>query len=171
MNDIIVAMKDKAVYTLKEAADFLSISYSTIKRLARNAGLPVFKVGRQWRIKIEDLERYITQTKRRGSLGQYRIYFKLQVLNRYKEDPRYYFEEQEFYGKFGLREEFYKKPDGSDSYLAALAEVVFQKVPLKGGVMAVCLNKNYYADTVAYVPDEYAHWHNYRIHTPQLNDK
>jgi excisionase family DNA binding protein len=53
MNDIIVAMKDKAVYTLKEAADFLSISYSTIKRLARNAGLPVFKVGRQWRIKIE----------------------------------------------------------------------------------------------------------------------
>jgi len=50
MNDIIVAMKDKAVYTLKEAADFLSISYSTIKRLARNAGLPVFKVGRQWRI-------------------------------------------------------------------------------------------------------------------------
>jgi len=164
--DTIGTMEKDSIFTLKEAAKYLKVSYRTIVTLAGNASMPFFKVGRQWRIKTEDLERYITQTKRRGSLGQYRIYFKLQVLNRYKEDPRYYFEEKEFYGKFGLREEFYKKPDGSDSYLSALAEVVFQKVPLKGGVMAVCLDKNYYADTVAYVPDEYAHWHNYRIHTP-----
>ena len=86
----------------------------------------------------------------------------------YKQDLRFYFEEKEFYGKFGLREEFYKKPDGTDSYKFVWAEIVFQKVPLKGGVLAVCLDNKYYSATVAAVPNEYAHWHNYRIHSPQL---
>ena len=146
----------------------LKVSYPTILRLVKNASLPFFKVGKQWRIKMDDLERYITQTKRRPALGQYRVYFKMQVLNRYKNDPRYFFEEKEFYGKFGLREEFYKKPDGSDSHLSALAEVVFQKVFLKGGVTAVCIDHDYYVQTIGVSFDEYSHWHNYRIHNPQL---
>ena len=40
--------------------------------------------------------------------------------------------------------------------------------PTPGGEMMVCLDADYYAKTVAGVPDEYSHWHNYRIHTPQV---
>jgi excisionase family DNA binding protein len=42
--------------TLAEAADYLDLPLSTLRRLARNGDIPAFKVGRQWRIRRELLE-------------------------------------------------------------------------------------------------------------------
>lgn len=161
-------MSDK-IYTLQEAAKYLKISYRSAQRLVQKRALPFFKVGHLWRIRVEDLERYITETKQRPFLGEHLIYFKMGVLNRYKKQAKYFFEEEQFSGRFGIRREYLPpNPEGAVMILNAIGDVRFQKAPLKGGVMAVCLNDDYYAKSVGQVSEEYAHWHNYRIHFPQL---
>jgi len=100
------------------------------------------------------------------------------VLNRYKSEPKYFFEEEQFSGRFGLRKEYFSKDVLVNAVLSKIANVFFQKAPTPssrggstsggGGEMMVCLDADYYAKTVAGVPDEYSHWHNYRIHGPLL---
>jgi len=161
----------RETYTLEQAAIFLNVSYRTVLRLVKKAALPAFRVGHQWRILKSDLATQIHETKRRPSLGQHKVYFKIQVLNRYKTEPKYFFEEEQFSGRFGLRKEYFTKDVVVNAVLSKIANVFFQKAPTPGGEMMVCLDADYYAKTVAGVPDEYSHWHNYRIHGPQLNDK
>lgn len=157
------------ILTLKEAAEYLRVGYQTMLRLAKKGKLPLFKVGGQWRIKKEDLERYITETKRRPFLGEHLVYFKMGVLNRYKKEAQYFFEEEQFSGRFGIRQEYLpQKPEAASITMNAIGDVRFQKVPLLGGDMAVCLNNDYYFKSVGRIPYEYAHWHNYRIHFPRL---
>ena len=146
----------------------LHISYRTGLKLAKNGSLPVFKVGNQWRIKAADLDQYIRQSKRQPSIGEHKVYFNLRVLNRYRDNPKYFFEESDLEGRFGLKAEFIHQGKDYDFVFEKIADVRFQKMPLKGGAMAVCLDSEYYAKTVAGVPDEYSHWHNYRIHYPNL---
>ena len=158
-------------YTVKEAAKYLKLSSKTVFRLIKKGALPFFRVGHQWRIKQEDLERQIQETKRRPALGEHFIYFKLGVLNRYKDEAKYWFEEEQFSGRFGIRREYApKNPEGAKITMDAIGNARFQKVALKDGVIAVCLEDDYYRKSVARIPDEYAHWHNYRIHNPQLQD-
>jgi excisionase family DNA binding protein len=162
----------KENYTLKEAAKFLNVSYRTILRLVKGSSLPVFRVGHRWRINRDDLAQYIRETKRRPSIGQWKVYFKMGVLNRYKKEAKYWFQEEEFSGRFGLRQQFW--PEGPEASLMtreAISDVRFEKVVMKGGVMAVCLDNDYYRKSVGRIPDEYAHWHNYRIHFPQLENE
>lgn len=53
--------------TFKEAADLLSVSERTIRRLVNRDELPVVKIGRAKRIAIKDLERLLEDKKvRRG---------------------------------------------------------------------------------------------------------
>ncbi|MBC8248123.1 MAG: helix-turn-helix domain-containing protein [Anaerolineales bacterium] len=43
------------VYTLREAAEYLKVSYSTMLRWVKQSTFPAFKIGRFWRIYGRDL--------------------------------------------------------------------------------------------------------------------
>ncbi|MFB0545349.1 MAG: helix-turn-helix domain-containing protein [Anaerolineae bacterium] len=49
------------IMTIQEVARYLSLHELTVRRLAREGELPAFKIGRQWRIKKEILNRWIEE--------------------------------------------------------------------------------------------------------------
>jgi excisionase family DNA binding protein len=49
------------IMTIEEVARYLNLHELTVRRLAREGGIPAFKIGRQWRIKRRILERWIEQ--------------------------------------------------------------------------------------------------------------
>ena len=49
--------------TFKEAADLLSVSERTIRRLVNQGDLPIVKIGRAKRIAIKDLEQLLEDKK------------------------------------------------------------------------------------------------------------
>ena len=178
-------MNDKMIFSLKDAAEYLGICYNTILKLVNNGSLPAGRVGHQWRISKDNLDRFLSGKPQTGPMGKetapssaqsvgigvglsatgsYPIYFKLQVLNRYKTDPRYVLEEDETSGRFALKEEFSKTTGHIGVFWAKVREIKFRKAALANGVTVVCLDSEYYARNVGGIVYEYKHWHNYRIH-------
>ena len=51
--------KPDPIMTIDEVAEYLHLHPLTVRRLARDGEIPAFKVGRQWRIKRELLDRWI----------------------------------------------------------------------------------------------------------------
>ena len=51
--------KPDPIMTVDEVAEYLHLHPLTVRRLARDGEIPAFKVGRQWRIKRELLDRWI----------------------------------------------------------------------------------------------------------------
>ena len=49
------------IMTIEEVARYLSLHELTVRRLAREGDIPAFKVGRQWRVKKDLLDRWIEQ--------------------------------------------------------------------------------------------------------------
>jgi excisionase family DNA binding protein len=49
------------VMTLREAAEYLRCHYSTVYRLIQQQGLPVFRLGRDWRILKSELDQWIAK--------------------------------------------------------------------------------------------------------------
>jgi excisionase family DNA binding protein len=47
------------IMTIEQVARYLSLHELTVRRLAREGEIPAFKVGRQWRVKRELLDRWI----------------------------------------------------------------------------------------------------------------
>lgn len=47
------------VITTKKAAQFLGVHVETIRRLARTGSIPSFKVGKDWRFRMSDLQAWI----------------------------------------------------------------------------------------------------------------
>ena len=47
--------------TIDEVAEYLRLHPMTVRRLVRERQLPAFKVGRQWRIKRESLDRWVEE--------------------------------------------------------------------------------------------------------------
>jgi excisionase family DNA binding protein len=47
------------VMTLKELSDYLKVHPSTIYRLLKTGNLHAFKVGRDWRFKVEEIDRWL----------------------------------------------------------------------------------------------------------------
>ena len=52
-------LKLDPIMTVDEVAEYLNLHPLTVRRLARDGEIPAFKVGRQWRIKRELLEKWI----------------------------------------------------------------------------------------------------------------
>ncbi|PIV56162.1 hypothetical protein COS16_04635 [Candidatus Desantisbacteria bacterium CG02_land_8_20_14_3_00_49_13] len=53
------------IMTIKEAAEYLKVHQLTIYRLAQKGKIPFSKVGRQWRVKKEILEKWVEQETKR----------------------------------------------------------------------------------------------------------
>ena len=47
------------LYSLKDVADILDMNPETIKRYIHREELKAYKVGREWRIKVSDLEEFV----------------------------------------------------------------------------------------------------------------
>jgi excisionase family DNA binding protein len=47
--------------TIAEVSQYLGLHELTVRRLAREGAIPALKLGRQWRIKRDLLERWIEQ--------------------------------------------------------------------------------------------------------------
>jgi len=55
-----MAMTDQ-ILTLKEVAAYLKLAEKTAYKLAAEGKLPGFKVGRSWRFRREDIQRWIEE--------------------------------------------------------------------------------------------------------------
>ena len=55
------------IMTVDEVAKYLSLHPLTVRRLARDGEIPAVKVGRQWRIKRELLDRWIADRSTRNA--------------------------------------------------------------------------------------------------------
>jgi excisionase family DNA binding protein len=53
--------KVDAIMTIEELAVYLQLHPLTVRSLARAGELPTFKVGRQWRVKRETLDRWLEE--------------------------------------------------------------------------------------------------------------
>ncbi len=60
-------MNENDMLTIAQVATFLKLHELTVRRLAREGELPAFKIGRQWRIKRDLLEKWISERSGRGS--------------------------------------------------------------------------------------------------------
>lgn len=57
-------MADSDVLTVEEVAKELRVSAQTVRKIIEDGELKAFRVRGQWRIKREDLDRYIEQNYR-----------------------------------------------------------------------------------------------------------
>ncbi len=58
--------KEVLFYTIQEVADILKVSYITVFRWVKAGKITAYKVGKQHRIKTEDLDKFITNSKYNG---------------------------------------------------------------------------------------------------------
>lgn len=52
-------MTDTQYYSLKEVSGMLKVAYLTVYRWVKSKKLPVYKAGKQYRVKKEDLDIFI----------------------------------------------------------------------------------------------------------------
>ena len=53
-----MAQAPRTILTVKEAADYLKVHPSTMYRLLNQRRVPAFKVGSDWRLILEELDRW-----------------------------------------------------------------------------------------------------------------
>lgn len=56
-------MKNDVVFSTKEVAEKFKVTYLTVFRWIKSGKLKAFKVGKQYRVRQEDLEAFIEQSK------------------------------------------------------------------------------------------------------------
>ena len=49
--------------TLEQIAEYLQMSESSIYKMAQSGKIPAYKVGRQWRFKKEDIDKWVRAKK------------------------------------------------------------------------------------------------------------
>lgn len=54
------------IMTAKELSQFLKLSESTIYKLASNGEIPGFKIGDSWRFDLEEIQKMIRESKKKG---------------------------------------------------------------------------------------------------------
>lgn len=52
---------DKEVYSIEEVSEILNVSYETIYKLVRDSKIKAVKVGVQWRVSKEEVERILRE--------------------------------------------------------------------------------------------------------------
>ncbi len=54
------------IMTAKELSKFLKLSESTIYKLAASGEIPGFKIGDSWRFELEEIQKLIRDSKKKG---------------------------------------------------------------------------------------------------------
>lgn len=49
---------DRSFYTVYEVADLLGFHWQTVLKMIRSGELPAKKYGKEWRIRVDDLQRF-----------------------------------------------------------------------------------------------------------------
>ncbi len=49
--------------TLEQIAEYLQMSTSSIYKMAQASKIPAYKIGRQWRFKKEEIDRWVEEQK------------------------------------------------------------------------------------------------------------
>lgn len=62
-------MTDEQYYTIEEVAKMLKVAYLTVYRWIQSGKLNSNKAGKQYRIKKEDLDKFITNYERKNELS------------------------------------------------------------------------------------------------------
>jgi excisionase family DNA binding protein len=62
--------KERPILTVRELAGYLRVNVSTIHRLIRKKELPGFRVGRDWRFKLEAIESWIRDRQKQSKPEQ-----------------------------------------------------------------------------------------------------
>jgi excisionase family DNA binding protein len=47
------------IFTIEQAAEYLQVHTQTVYKLVRSGGIPAAKVGRDWRIHKDTLDKYV----------------------------------------------------------------------------------------------------------------
>ncbi|MFA5794028.1 MAG: helix-turn-helix domain-containing protein [Candidatus Brocadiia bacterium] len=159
---------------LGEVERYLGVSRRTIYRLVDAGALSAVKVGRQWRFKPDEVQKYVTHKLNRYGTGAIteNYFFGLEVLNKYKTDKaKYYIEDEAYQGWVGNRDDFNYMQKVSAflgrgaRQVAGLARIVFyhlhyKKVVTPEGHPALAIH---HKDYESLPPEEYVHWSNYQI--------
>lgn len=61
---------ESEILTVEEVARYLRMSKLTVYRLLQEGKIPSFKVGKQWRLKKQDLHTYLEQQKHQPHKGR-----------------------------------------------------------------------------------------------------
>ena len=59
--------KPKRLSTIKEIAEYLRLSESTVYQMAQKGEIPGIKIGGTWRFKMEEIENWLEKKRKRGS--------------------------------------------------------------------------------------------------------
>ena len=59
---------DDEFYTLEEIAERLKVVYMTVYRWVKSGKLPAYKFGKQYRIKKNDIQKFIENSKKVNTL-------------------------------------------------------------------------------------------------------
>ncbi len=57
------------ILTIAQVAEYLHLHPLTVRRLARDGEIPVFKIGRQWRVQKERLDQWMETQARQNLEG------------------------------------------------------------------------------------------------------
>lgn len=49
---------DRSFFTIYEVAEMLNFHHNTVRRMIKTGELPAKKYGREWRIRVDDLQRF-----------------------------------------------------------------------------------------------------------------
>ncbi len=64
--------KERRILTVRELATYLRVSMSTIYRLTRDKELPAFRVGGDWRFKLDEIEKWTRERQKHPGSSQIR---------------------------------------------------------------------------------------------------
>ncbi|GGF34716.1 DNA-binding protein [Halobacillus andaensis] len=53
--------QEREILTISQVADYLQISEMTTYKLVQEGKIPGFKIGRHWRVKLEDLRAHLSK--------------------------------------------------------------------------------------------------------------
>lgn len=61
----------KEIMTIKEVSEYLKMNYRTVYRLAEKREIPAFKLGKNWRVRKDLLDKWIEeQIKKKSKKGK-----------------------------------------------------------------------------------------------------
>jgi excisionase family DNA binding protein len=154
-------------FTLQELMRYLDVSRWTVYRMIEKGYLPAVKIGGQWRFKAKDVQEYVSKKLvRYGTASERNYFFRPEVLDKYRNDAKYYVHDEAFHGRVGNNEHHYLfTTHRSLNYLrdggkvpvpkGIFYDLLYWKVKQEDGSIAIVVDQRAFD---ALPDDEQQHW-------------